>query len=110
MLNKVFYYLVHISKSAYSIHVHNYLLSHVDIIVEAILCSSKLSVMLLTCTLTACDCCVMFAGQDFDYALWTGDVPPHNIWNQSRSDQVHCSDYNYILISKIFLCNPVFWL
>ncbi|GAB1600640.1 sphingomyelin phosphodiesterase-like [Argonauta hians] len=23
----------------------------------------------------------------FDYIIWTGDLPPHNIWNQSRSDQ-----------------------
>ena len=28
--------------------------------------------------------------QKFDYAIWTGDVPPHNIWNQSRADQVKC--------------------
>ena len=26
--------------------------------------------------------------QDIDYAIWTGDIPAHNIWNQSRSDQV----------------------
>ena len=31
-----------------------------------------------------------FILQKFDYAIWTGDVPPHNIWNQSRADQVKC--------------------
>lgn len=24
----------------------------------------------------------------FDYVIWTGDVPPHNVWNQSRDDQL----------------------
>ena len=33
-----------------------------------------------------------FILQKFDYAIWTGDVPPHNIWNQSRADQVKCLD------------------
>ncbi|CAH1238967.1 SMPD1 [Branchiostoma lanceolatum] len=25
----------------------------------------------------------------FDYVVWTGDIPPHNIWNQSRTDQLN---------------------
>lgn len=24
----------------------------------------------------------------FDYVIFTGDIPPHNVWNQSRSDQI----------------------
>jgi sphingomyelin phosphodiesterase len=24
----------------------------------------------------------------FDIVYWTGDLPPHNIWDQSRSDQL----------------------
>lgn len=36
--------------------------------------------------------------QKFDYAIWTGDVPPHNIWNQSRADQIAALDYANKLI------------
>lgn len=24
-----------------------------------------------------------------DYVLWTGDIPPHDVWNTSQSEQVH---------------------
>lgn len=24
-----------------------------------------------------------------DAVYWTGDLPPHNIWNQSKADQVY---------------------
>jgi sphingomyelin phosphodiesterase len=24
----------------------------------------------------------------FDFVYWTGDLPPHNIWNQTRPDQI----------------------
>jgi len=26
--------------------------------------------------------------QDIDFIYWTGDVPAHNVWNQSREDQI----------------------
>eukprot|EP00058_Branchiostoma_floridae_P011432 XP_002596920.1 hypothetical protein BRAFLDRAFT_76421 [Branchiostoma floridae] len=25
----------------------------------------------------------------FDYAIWAGDIPAHDVWNQSRADQLH---------------------
>ena len=25
---------------------------------------------------------------EFNWVYWTGDLPPHNIWNQTRSDQL----------------------
>ncbi|XP_035688597.1 sphingomyelin phosphodiesterase-like [Branchiostoma floridae] len=25
----------------------------------------------------------------FDYAIWAGDIPAHDVWNQSRTDQLH---------------------
>ncbi|XP_060565615.1 sphingomyelin phosphodiesterase-like [Ruditapes philippinarum] len=28
----------------------------------------------------------------FDYVIFTGDIPPHNIWNQTRSDQTSAID------------------
>lgn len=38
--------------------------------------------------------------QDIDYAIWTGDIPPHNIWNQSRSDQISALNYAVKMVSK----------
>ena len=30
----------------------------------------------------------------FDWVYWTGDVPPHNVWNQSRDYEVQeCDQY-----------------
>ncbi|XP_054157645.1 sphingomyelin phosphodiesterase-like [Oppia nitens] len=26
--------------------------------------------------------------QDIDYIIWTGDIPPHDVWNQSRDGQL----------------------
>ena len=51
---------------------------------------------------------ILFAGlQDIDYALWTGDIPAHNIWNQSRSDQVQftaCYKYSHIKGWRMVKC------
>jgi len=37
--------------------------------------------------------------EDFDYVYWTGDLPPHNVWNQTKSDQL----YALAQLSKLFL-------
>lgn len=29
---------------------------------------------------------------EFDYVIFTGDIPPHNVWNQSRQDQTTAMD------------------
>ena len=26
--------------------------------------------------------------QDIDYVIWTGDIPPHDVWNQTRDGQL----------------------
>lgn len=26
--------------------------------------------------------------QDIDYVIWTGDIPPHDVWNQTRKGQI----------------------
>ncbi|KXJ15601.1 Sphingomyelin phosphodiesterase [Exaiptasia diaphana] len=44
--------------------------------------------------------------QEFDYALWTGDIPAHNVWNQSRADQLQALDYAVKLILE-YLPNKV---
>ena len=28
-------------------------------------------------------------GQDIDYIIWTGDLPPHDIWNQTKESNLH---------------------
>ncbi|XP_019613437.1 PREDICTED: sphingomyelin phosphodiesterase-like [Branchiostoma belcheri] len=43
----------------------------------------------------------------FDYAVWTGDVPPHDVWNQSRSDQLHVLDTVSAMMLK-YLHIPIY--
>uniref|UniRef100_A0A1W7R9I3 Sphingomyelin phosphodiesterase n=1 Tax=Hadrurus spadix TaxID=141984 RepID=A0A1W7R9I3_9SCOR len=43
-----------------------------------------------------------------DYVLWTGDIPAHDIWNQSRSDQVFLLRYISELMSTYFKGLPIF--
>ena len=35
---------------------------------------------------------IYFDWFQFDYVIFTGDIPPHNIWNQTRSDQTSAID------------------
>ena len=44
----------------------------------------------------------------FDYILWTGDLPGHNVWNQTRSDQLHLLDYLHKLLNQYFPHTPVY--
>ncbi|XP_065838310.1 sphingomyelin phosphodiesterase-like [Oscarella lobularis] len=39
---------------------------------------------------------------EFDFVYWTGDVPPHNVWNQTRYDQLHVLDVVIKLLLKYF--------
>lgn len=39
---------------------------------------------------------------DIDFIYWTGDLPAHNVWNQSKSDQVHSIKYATALFQKYF--------
>nr|XP_023022925.1 sphingomyelin phosphodiesterase-like [Leptinotarsa decemlineata] len=32
---------------------------------------------------------------DIDYILWTGDLPPHDIWNQTKEENLNSSMYVY---------------
>lgn len=27
--------------------------------------------------------------QDIDFIIWTGDLPPHDVWNQTRNDNLY---------------------
>ncbi|BFZ21086.1 hypothetical protein BsWGS_24125 [Bradybaena similaris] len=44
----------------------------------------------------------------FDLIYWTGDVPAHNVWNQSRADQIDTINYVVSLILKYFPGKPVY--
>lgn len=40
--------------------------------------------------------------EQFDFIYWTGDLPPHNIWNQSRNDQLEALEHLTSLFNKYF--------
>ncbi|KAL8597001.1 hypothetical protein ACOMHN_050100 [Nucella lapillus] len=46
--------------------------------------------------------------QQFDYILWTGDLPAHNIWNQTRAAQREILQALTQLMMKHFPGKPVF--
>ena len=46
--------------------------------------------------------------QKFDYILWTGDLPAHDIWNQSRSTQEYLLKNLTSLLLKYFPDTPIF--
>lgn len=44
----------------------------------------------------------------FDFILFTGDIPAHDVWNQSRSDQIDRNDRFTQLILKYFPGTPLY--
>ena len=47
-------------------------------------------------------CSQHFFRLQFDLIYWTGDLPPHNIWNQTREGQQSALDYLTSLFQKYF--------
>ncbi|KAH9525406.1 Sphingomyelin phosphodiesterase [Bulinus truncatus] len=47
-------------------------------------------------------------GDSFDYIIWTGDLPPHNVWNQSSADQLTTLKVIVSLFLKYFPNKLVF--
>ena len=43
-----------------------------------------------------------------DLIYWTGDLPPHDIWNQSRDGNVEVRDENVKVMEKSRAINPYF--
>ena len=37
-------------------------------------------------------CSLLFITLQFDYVIFTGDIPAHNVWNQTRSEQLSAMD------------------
>ena len=48
----------------------------------------------------------IFTDFQFDYVMFTGDLPPHNVWNQSRDDQI-TSLQTYTDLMKKYLPNKM---
>lgn len=46
--------------------------------------------------------------QDIDYILWTGDLPPHDIWNQTKEENVKILKDTVKQISDMFPGVPIF--
>ncbi len=38
----------------------------------------------------------------FDFIYYTGDTPAHNVWNQSRSDQIYSIDTINNMLATVF--------
>lgn len=46
--------------------------------------------------------------QDIDYIIWTGDLPPHDIWNQTKDSNLDIIRETTRLILEAFPDTPVF--
>lgn len=45
---------------------------------------------------------------DIEYILWTGDIPPHDIWNQTKQSQLEYIDIAGHLFDKYFSHVPIY--
>ncbi|XP_066150731.1 sphingomyelin phosphodiesterase-like isoform X2 [Euwallacea fornicatus] len=45
---------------------------------------------------------------DIDYILWTGDIPPHDIWNQTKENNLNVIEETIDMIFKAFPNTPIF--
>lgn len=46
--------------------------------------------------------------EKFDYIIWTGDTPGHNIWNQTHSSQLHTLKYITTQLLHYFPSTPIY--
>ena len=46
--------------------------------------------------------------QDIDYILWTGDLPPHDIWNQTREENLKIIKETVRQMFEMFPGIPIF--
>ncbi|KAI5755410.1 hypothetical protein M8J77_016576 [Diaphorina citri] len=45
---------------------------------------------------------------DIDYILWTGDLPPHDVWNQTRQENLDILKETVSQLSQMFPGIPIF--
>ncbi|GAB6026449.1 hypothetical protein CHUAL_012647 [Chamberlinius hualienensis] len=48
------------------------------------------------------------ANHEFDYIMWTGDVPPHDIWQQSRDNNLIMTKHFNQKLKSYFPDTPIF--
>ena len=46
--------------------------------------------------------------QDIDYILWTGDLPPHDVWNQTREENLKVLRNTVAQMIEMFPGIPIF--
>jgi len=46
--------------------------------------------------------------QDIDYILWTGDIPPHDVWNQTQEGNIDIIKDTVDLFLQYFPHTPIF--
>lgn len=46
--------------------------------------------------------------RDIDYVIWTGDIPPHDIWDQTRDGQIRIIRSISQLINKYLGSVPIY--
>ncbi|XP_043197858.1 sphingomyelin phosphodiesterase-like isoform X2 [Amphibalanus amphitrite] len=47
-------------------------------------------------------------GPTLDYIIWTGDLPPHDVWNQTRHENINIIRQSHQLLLKYFPQTPIF--
>ncbi|XP_037078854.1 sphingomyelin phosphodiesterase-like [Pollicipes pollicipes] len=47
-------------------------------------------------------------GPTLDYIIWTGDLPPHDVWNQTREENLSIIRQSHQLLVKYFPRTPIF--
>ncbi|XP_013134905.1 PREDICTED: sphingomyelin phosphodiesterase [Papilio polytes] len=45
---------------------------------------------------------------DIDYILWTGDLPPHDVWNQTKEENLKVLQETVVQMSDMFPGVPIF--
>lgn len=46
--------------------------------------------------------------KDIDYIIWTGDLPPHDVWNQTREENLKNIIESHEMMAKYFNGIPIF--
>lgn len=46
--------------------------------------------------------------QDIDYIIWTGDLPPHDVWNQTREENLYVLKETVAQMAQLFPGIPIF--
>ncbi|XP_076061027.1 sphingomyelin phosphodiesterase-like isoform X3 [Oratosquilla oratoria] len=51
---------------------------------------------------------IAYLHPDIDYIIWTGDLPPHDVWNQTRESNLHILEETVQQLVNHFPYTPIF--